>query len=275
MSRENHPDRVSSYCEFPAPAGLREHVLCLWKQLIMGAPGRHEHRVLPDGCIDIVFINRDAPIVVGPWTEPFTARFPQGTTVIGARFHPGRATCVLGLPASPLLNRSVPLRDLWNAAAHAQFARVGDEPTLSARLAALQAALNSRLVEETPSDAEVNAAIYWIACHPNGRIEQLSRWLGISHRQLQRRFSAAVGYGPKTFQSILRFQRLLHLASSAHGQQSLAHLAAATGYADQAHMTREVGRYSGSPPSRLFRSAACTLQMSDLFKTGASGQAYP
>jgi AraC-like DNA-binding protein len=275
MNREAHTDRVSSYCEFPAPVALQEHVLCLWTQSIVGAPGEHAHHVLPDGCIDIVFINHDAPIVVGPWTESFTTRFPPGTTVAGARFHPGRASGPLGLPASTLLNQSVPLRDIWCNAAHGQFARVADEPTLPARLAALEAALHGRLVHKVPLDPEVRAAIYWLARHPSGRVEQLSRWLGLSHRQLQRRFWTAVGYGPKMFQSVLRFQRLLHLASSTHEEHSLAHLAAAAGYADQAHMTREVGRYSGSPPARLLRSAACTLQMSNLFKTGAGSQAYP
>ncbi|HLN03738.1 MAG TPA: DUF6597 domain-containing transcriptional factor [Bryobacteraceae bacterium] len=275
MNREAHTVRVSSYGEFPVPVALREHVLCLWTQSIAGPPGEHAHRVLPDGCIDIVFINHDTPIVVGPWTESFTTRFPPGTTVAGARFHPGRAAGVLGLPASTLLNQSLPLRDIWSDAAHAQFARVADEPTLPAQLAALEAALHGCLVDKVPLDPEVRAAIDWLARHPNGRVEQLSRWLGLSHRQLQRRFWLAVGYGPKMFQSVLRFQRLLHLASSAREQQSLANLAAAAGYADQAHMTREVGRYTGSPPARLLRSAACTLQMSNLFKTGASRQAYP
>jgi AraC-like DNA-binding protein len=274
MNPETHSDRVvSSYREFPPPIALQEHVLCLWTQSIAGSPGEHAHRVLPDGCIDIVFINHDAPIVVGPWTEPFTVRFPSGTTVAGARFHPGRATGILGLPASTLLNQSVPLRDVWTNSMHARFARVTEEPTLPARLAALQAALHGRLADEAPLDREIRAAVDWLARRPNGRVEQLSKWLGISHRHLQRRFWSAVGYAPKMFQSVLRFQRLLHLASSARDQQSLAQLAAAAGYADQPHMTREVGRYSGSSPSRLLRSAECTLRMSDLFKTAPGSQA--
>ena len=271
MNRETHSNgTVSSYREFPVPGAMREYVLCLWTQSIAGAPGEHSHRVLPDGCIDIVFINHDAPIVVGPWTESFSARFPPATAVAGVRFHPGRAAGVLGLPASTLLNQSLPLRDVWSNAAHAQFARVTDQSTLPARLAALEAALHACLVV-APLDQEVRAAIDWIARYPNGRVEQLSQWLGLSHRQLQRRFWTAVGYGPKTFQSILRFQRLLHLASSALDHQGLAHLAAAAGYADQAHMTREVGRYAGRPPAPVLRSAACTLRMSNLFKTPAGG----
>ena len=274
MNRETHPDRnVSSYCEFPPPVALQEHVLCLWTQSILCSPGEYVHRVLPDGCIDIVVINHEAPIVVGPWTESFTARFSPGTTVVGARFHPGRATGVLGLPASTLLNQSVALRDIWSNAAHERFARVTDAPTLPNRLVALDAALHARLADAVPLDQDVSAAIYWLARYPNGRVEQLSQWLGLSHRQLQRRFWVAVGYGPKMFHSVLRFQRLLHLASSVREPQSLARLAAAAGYSDQAHMTREVGRYSGSPPARLLRSAACTLRMSNLFKTDAGSPA--
>jgi AraC-like DNA-binding protein len=72
-----------------------------------------------------------------------------------------------------------------------------------------------------------------------GRIEQLSDWIGFSNRQLRRRFSAAVGYGPKMFQSVLRFQRLLHLAGNKNAPRNLARLSADAGYADQAHMTRE------------------------------------
>jgi len=46
----------SQYREFPVPAPLRNHFLCLWKQAIIGS-GEYAHRVLPDACIDIVFIN--------------------------------------------------------------------------------------------------------------------------------------------------------------------------------------------------------------------------
>lgn len=76
--------------------------------------------------------------------------------------------------------------------------------------------------------------------------------LGISERQLRRRFHAAVGYGPKILARVLRFQRLLVLASrrgAARGE--LARLALDAGYADQAHMTAEVTRLAGDPPARL------------------------
>src|SRR5215468_10290439 len=99
---------LSDYREFPVPVSLGDHFLCLWTQAIPDWP-QYAHRVLPDGCVDIVFINDEPPIVVGPWTGPFTARFASGTRITGARLGPGQAPGVLGIPARELLNRSVPL----------------------------------------------------------------------------------------------------------------------------------------------------------------------
>jgi AraC-like DNA-binding protein len=90
--------------------------------------------------------------------------------------------------------------------------------------------------------------------------------LGISSRQLQRRFVSAVGYGPKTFHSILRFQRLLSLSGRTSAPRSLARVSAEAGYADQAHMTREVQRFSGAPPTVTLSFARCALGLSDLVK---------
>jgi AraC-like DNA-binding protein len=111
------------------------------------------------------------------------------------------------------------------------------------------------------------AGIQWLSRHPHGRVEQLSHWSGISERQVHRRFSAAIGYGPKMFQSVLRFQRLLKNARETGAEQSLADLAASAGYSDQAHMTRDVQRLANIRPTMLLRSVESTLQMSDLFKT--------
>ena len=209
----------------------------------------------------------DVPMVVGPWTEPFVAPLAPGTKIIGARCHPGLASTFLGVPASELLNCSVPLSDLWGNGKSDRYARIADEPSLSARMSAMQTALLERLANSSPVDKATSAAVHWISRHPQARVEQLSQWLGLSPRQIQRRFVAAVGYGPKLFQSVLRFQRLLHLAASASVQENLAHLSAEAGYADQSHMAREVQRFSGRPPSVSLRSASSALRLSGLVES--------
>ena len=68
------------------------------------------------------------------------------------------------------------------------------------------------------------------------------------------RAHAAIGYGPKTLQRILRFQRFVRLLDAAAEPPDLAGLAAVTGYADQPHLTRECTALSGLTPAALART---------------------
>src|SRR4029077_6768523 len=111
----------SDYREYAPPPSLADHFLCLWTQSITGCHGEYAQLVLPDGCIDIVFINDEPPIVVVPWVNPFFARPPVATKMFGARWHPGRAPALLGLPAAELLNQSVALRDVWSGKLSSSF----------------------------------------------------------------------------------------------------------------------------------------------------------
>jgi AraC-like DNA-binding protein len=78
--------------------------------------------------------------------------------------------------------------------------------------------------------------------------------------------------GPKTFQ-----RRAAPAAGAGPGPQlprartTLAALAAEAGYADQAHMSRELQALTGRSPAALLQGAASTLEMSDLFKTAGDG----
>ena len=106
----------------------------------------------------------------------------------------------------------------------------------------------SRLAAELAAaerDAAVEAAVARLA-DPRARVEALARELGLSERQLRRRFHAAAGYGPKTLQRVLRFRRFL-----AGPREDLARAALDAGYADQAHLAREVARLAGTSPTRL------------------------
>jgi AraC-like DNA-binding protein len=255
---------TSDYREVLPPRELAGYFLCLWSQTIHG-PEEFQQRVLPDGCIDIVVVN-DVPMLAGPWTKPFTASFAPGTTITGARFHPGAASSLLGLPASELLNAVVPLDEIWSRPEAARFSTFSPEWNAAQRTSAMARVLAKRTSGALPVDWTVGAAIRWIARHPRGRMEELGRTLHLGNRQLQRRFTAAVGYGPKLFQSILRFQRSLALANHGGVQGDLARIAAEAEYADQAHMSREVQRFSGVPPAKLLHSARSTLQLSELVR---------
>ncbi|NUT47284.1 MAG: helix-turn-helix domain-containing protein, partial [Saccharothrix sp.] len=81
-------------------------------------------------------------------------------------------------------------------------------------------------------------------------VGELARALGLSTRQLHRRSLAAFGYGPKVLHRVLRFDRAVGLARTGVPFADVAHRA---GYADQAHLSREVRDLAGVPLGQLIR----------------------
>ena len=220
---------------------MAAHVACLWTSEASGGA------VLPDGCADVVWTGARL-VVAGPATREVAAGIPVGTPVCGVRFRLGAAGPALGLPAEALADLTVPVADVWDAAAEERVAAGG--------LPALVQVVRARLRAAERVDPLARAAALGLAA-PGARVATVGDRLGISERQLRRRFADAVGYGPKTLARVLRFQRFLALAArDAAGPGDLAGLAFAAGYADQAHLTRECVRLSGRTPAALLAAGA-------------------
>jgi hypothetical protein len=103
-------------------------------------------------CVDIVFINNDVPVIVGPWTESFVANLSAGTTIVGVRFHPGRAPSLLGVPAHTLLNQSVPLDAMSRSPLRDRLSLIADKPNPATKCSALEAGLFNSLPNRWPID---------------------------------------------------------------------------------------------------------------------------
>jgi AraC-like DNA-binding protein len=119
----------------------------------------------------------------------------------------------------------------------------------------LEAAVRRRLAAAAP-DLLVDALVARLSARRESAprvLRTLAAELGATERSLHRRCTAAVGYGPKTLDRVLRFRRARRLAGRS-GAVDLADLAVAAGYADQAHMTRECRRLSGLTPSEMFKT---------------------
>ncbi|HLM68876.1 MAG TPA: AraC family transcriptional regulator, partial [Longimicrobium sp.] len=195
----------------------------------------------------------------------FVSTVAPGTAVVGARFRPGASAGVLGVDASELQDRHVPLRDVSPALARRFSTAVADAESAAGKLAAATSLIARHLADSPPGDGLIRATVNWLAAHPAGRVRQLGRVLHVSDRQLQRRLLSAVGYAPKTLHRILRFQRLLALAHAAGADASLSALALRAGYADQAHMTRELRALAGRSPTALLPAACSALRLADIF----------
>jgi AraC-like DNA-binding protein len=213
-------------------------VACTWEQ---ATTTQHEQRIVPDACVDLIWAGGRLTIA-GPDTRPRIVTLESGSRVIGARLRPGAVGAILALPASELRDVSPDATEVLGrdvAAALLEELAAGSDPH-----ALLLRALQLRGVELDPL---VRAAVVALA-RPRARVAPVAAELGISERQLHRRVTDAVGYGPKMLQRVLRFRRLQAL-----GPALLVELALDAGYADQAHMTAEVTQLAGVSPVRFLK----------------------
>jgi AraC-like DNA-binding protein len=256
----------SVYGEYAPPRDAMPYLVCAWTLEIGAGDQHHRQRVLPDGCADVLWIGNARPIVVGPMTRSALSTTEAGTTLVGLRFRPDAAARVFGVAAHELADRRAPLDELWSRRTVNDVSeRLWEQPTTAGRLAVVQRFAASRRDRIGAPDAAVQHAISLLTTPRNGRVETLARQLRISERQLRRRFVVSVGYSPKVFHRIVRFQRLLALANAAPSKRRDV-LALHAGYADQAHMTREVGEFAGVTPSALLGRVDSALTLSDLLR---------
>jgi AraC-like DNA-binding protein len=231
---------VASYRERAASAvALRPWVQCVWSVHTDGGGS-----VLPDGCMDVLWTGSRL-LVAGPDTRVNTSGVPRAPTrVVGVRFRPGAGGAALGLPADELRDARVDLEDVWGARARELAERLAQSGADEAA-AVLEAAVAARVAPLDP--LMLDAAARVARGEP---VAAVARSVALSERQLRRRFHAAVGYGPKTLGRVMRLQRFLRLARAAP-QDGLASLAAAAGYADQAHLSSDARALTGRTPSAL------------------------
>ncbi|KXO90786.1 Adenosine deaminase (plasmid) [Tsukamurella tyrosinosolvens] len=187
--------------------------------------------ILPDGCMDVIVVD-GAAIVAGPDAVAARVAGFDGARLDGLRFPSGMLPQLLGIAADELTGRRVALADVLP---HRRIPRATDPEAIAVAL-----------LDGVDLDGRIGAVAARLGA---GRtVGQIAAESGLGERALHRLARRSFGYGPKTLARIQRFQRAV---GPIRAGRALADVAAAVGYADQAHLTREVRALAGSPPTAL------------------------
>jgi hypothetical protein len=142
-----------AYREHAPSSALAPWLACAWERR---GEGGAPVRVLPDGCIDIVWIEGSGAQIVGANTAAFLVSIPVGARVAGVRMLPGAGAALLGVDAAALRDGRVALADVW-----ADDGRVLQERVQTAAdpVAALLAELRARAPRLARPDPLVRAGV--------------------------------------------------------------------------------------------------------------------
>jgi AraC-like DNA-binding protein len=193
--------------------------------------------ILPDACCDIAYV-RGQFVVFGPMTAARRTHY-AGEDLLLLRVDPLVARSWLGVPMRELLNLRVALRDL-DADRDRELSTLLENGQIVSLVQPPSRSLRARI------DRRLQFAV--AALKRGSSVRAVSDGANLSERQLERLFADATGVSPRTFVKIRRLRRAI---ISAKRGQSFADAAAAHGYADQAHFSRDVKGWTGLTPSTL------------------------
>src|SRR4051812_16716389 len=245
------------YAEFKPPRDLVPWVACFWR--IHGCAGEataFQHRVLPDGCADLLFdLSAGGAIeLVGPMSTAHVVELSGSVDTLGVRLRPGAAAAFSGVRANELLDAVVPFSLGVSAE---QIAEVGLESERRRDAGCLQAQLRLGFdavrahvaALDEPDPVMSHALGRWVRAEsldfPSVTI--LTRDVGLSERAFERRFIANVGLRPVSYRRLARLRTVFRLHAA--GARGWAAIAATTGFSDQAHLVRDCRAFTGLTPT--------------------------
>ncbi|MBK8148742.1 MAG: AraC family transcriptional regulator [Acidobacteria bacterium] len=220
--------------------------------------GVFQHEVFPDGCVSLFFRKSPQPglsglAFSGLYLKVITAPVLQNEVFWGMRIAPAACGSVVSADPCLFLENRIIDPDFSPILTAGLEAMLAECTNFGEAIAVFEERIRSIGLAPETIDVVVAAAAAVIEdCGGEVKIGDLARHIGISPRQLERRFKAASGLTPKQFARTRRLR-----AASVHiveqGSASWAERAAATGFSDQSHLAREFASVTKRTPNSYAR----------------------
>jgi len=268
------------YNEYNVAIELQPFVKCFWSLDAEAAPAIEKQRIVPDGCMEMIFhygglyrqympdgsfIIQPRCFVFGQITTPLEIA-PTGISgIIAARFHPEGFAPFASISIGEMENKAVPLEIIFGNGAVDFKNSVLSAQTNGERIKLIEAFFINKLSLPEAADRIARTSVeVLLSCNGQISVDELAEQLQVNRRQLERKFSSAIGLSPKQLSKVIRLQTTLK-ALYQEKSSTLTSVAYENGYYDQAHFIKDFREFTGVSPKEFY---AGHLQLSSLF-TGA------
>ena len=256
-----------NYQSFDPSPDLAAFVKCYWTLTSPKEDAPEKQSIVPDGCMEMIFHfgdlyrqyieNGDSIIqprcfVIGQLTRPLEIEPTGATGIFSVRFHPGGFLPFATITLKELENTAVSLEQLFGNDGLELEEKILGARTTAERITLVEAFLSGRLTNAETVDRIVKSTVETILSL-NGQlsISELSEQTNINRRQLERKFSSAIGLSPKQLSKTIRLQATLKLLLTGNFT-SLSALAYEGEYYDQAHFIKDFKELTGQTPKEFF-----------------------
>jgi AraC-like DNA-binding protein len=224
-------------------------------------------RIFPDGCIELIFNHGDRfkkydsetefhlqppGFIHGQLKTYFELEATGRVGIFSARFHPAGLQPFVNFDVGTFTGRTLTITEVWGEDGSGLEQAIKECTGYDEKITILEKFLLGKRqalkVDNAPVEYCVESMFTSVG---TVSIEKLAEELDISKRQLERRFTAAVGISPKLLARIIRFQNILHLIESKEFK-SFTTIAYEGGFYDQAHFIKDFKDFTGLNPKQYF-----------------------
>ncbi len=171
--------------------------------------------------------------------------------LIGVRFKPGGLAAFSKVPVSEILNQVLPAEYLFGDSVHEWIARLQGSVQAEDQIKILDGFLAKAIRYEPAEWSLVSRTVNFIrTSRDNISIGEICRENQAYYKKLERKFLQMVGYTPKNYYRIIRFNRTIR--EMAFRKNSLTNIGYECGFYDQAHFIKDFRLFTGTTSS-LFR----------------------
>ena len=264
-----------NYQTYPPHPDLASLVKCYWTLEVPQQKEVHRQRIVPDGCMEMVFmlgedvkrfinekefVLQPRQMLMGQITEAFYIEPTGYVSSFAVRFYPYGFANFVSTPIQDLANKDAPLAQLFGEEiADGLAIRMNAAEHTQERIAIVEDFLLMKLNEKTTLDNIVQRTVETMF-QAKGSLainEILQENLG-ERRQLERKFRKQIGLSPKQLSKVFRLQAALKMLLNQQAG-TLAEIAYESDFYDQAHFIKDFKEFTGTTPNEFLENDEMTL----------------
>ncbi len=266
-----------NYETYNPAQNLNSFIKCYWILEGLRTETSQKQTIVPDGCMEMIFhygdlykqynesgksIIQPRCFVIGQLTRPLEIEPVRDTGIFAVRFHPQGFLPFTTIPIKEMENTAVPLAKMFGEKGQELEKKILNADSTFDRIKFIEIFLLSKLTSNETVDRIIKSTVDTILT-ANGQIpiNDLSNQINISRRQLERKFSSAIGLSPKQLSKTIRLQATLKALINKKFT-NLTVLANDCEYYDQAHFIKDFKEFTGITPKEFYGDS---LKMSSLF----------
>lgn len=263
------------YRTFPPHPDLASLVNCFWTLEVPAEDDPQKQRIIPDGCIEMVFILGDdikryisedefilqpRSMVLGQIIEPFYVEPAGSVNTFAVRFYPYGFANFIAEPIKNLVNKETSIDLLFGEASAKELEqKILRAADTKQRIEYIEEFLFEKLEDKTTVDKVIKTTIDTLLSTKGGTpINQILKQSLSEKRQLERKFQKQIGLSPKQLSKVIRLQTALKMLLS-EDADNLSSIAYESGYYDQAHFIKDFKEFTGISPREFLGNKNMTL----------------